>query len=92
MTMFEASTETRRAGRFGAAVGQQGVATAGVLLAGDEQRIRRVIRCVIERAHLGTGQCDVQCVFDLLPYLRAEAAAIVEDEAVHTLAEIVGGD
>lgn len=92
MTFFETSPETRRAQYFGKGAVQRGSAMGGCLLASDEQQIRRVIRHVITYARLGAEQCDVQYFFDLLPYLRDDAAAIIADEAARTLAEIVDGD
>lgn len=57
----------------------------------DEERIRRAVRHVIQRAREEHGQADVQYVFDLLSFLRPDVHAVVEDETARTFAELVGG-
>jgi len=62
------------------------------MTASDEKRIRSATRLLIERSRSHEADVDVQYVFDLLIYLQPEARAIVDDEATHTLAELIGGD
>ena len=57
---------------------------------GDEARIRRAIRQIINWSRSPDGHADVQYVFDLLGYLSPAAQAIVEDEVASVLAELVG--
>jgi len=57
----------------------------------DEKRIRSATRLLIQRSRSYDTGVDVQYVFDLLSYLQPEARAIVDDEATHTLADLIGG-
>ncbi len=57
----------------------------------DEERIRRAIRYFVRCSRTQDGQPGFEYVFDLLPYLRPEAGAVVEDETARALAELVGG-
>ena len=58
----------------------------------DEMRIRQAIRQAIKHSREEDGAIDVQYVFDLLPFLRAEAGEVAQDETARALAEFVGGD
>jgi len=60
------------------------------LSAADETRIRRAIRHLIQCSRSQDERVDVQYAFDLLGYLPPTVRAILEDEAAHTLAELVG--
>jgi len=63
-----------------------------MLSARDEERLRRAIHNVVRSSRVHEDSEEIQYFFDLLPYLRAEARAVVDDEVVLTLSEIVGGD
>ena len=55
-----------------------------------DARIRRAIRYVIQCSRDNEGNDDLAGIFDLIPYLKPEAEAVVEDETAQTLAELVG--
>jgi len=55
-----------------------------------EERLRRAIRHVIQSSRSEDRRADVECVFDLIAFLRPDVQAIVENETACTLAELVG--
>ncbi|HEX5417481.1 MAG TPA: hypothetical protein VFZ25_17600 [Chloroflexota bacterium] len=55
-----------------------------------EESLRRAIRHVIQSSRSADPRADVECVFDLLVFLRPDAQAVVEDETACTLAELLG--
>jgi hypothetical protein len=63
-----------------------------MLSARDEERLRRATHNVVRSSRIHEENAEIQYFFDLLPYLRSEARAVVDDEVIRTLAEIVGGD
>jgi hypothetical protein len=60
------------------------------MTARDEARIRRAIRYVIQSSRENEGNDDLTGIFNLLPYLKPEAEAVVADETARTLAELFG--
>lgn len=57
----------------------------------DEARIRRAVRYFVRRARTD-GYSEAQYAFDLLPFLRSDVRAIVEDETTNTLADLITSD
>jgi len=56
----------------------------------DEARIRRAVHFAIQYSREDAGNDDLTGIFNLIPYLTAEAELIVEDETALTLAELLG--
>ena len=63
-----------------------------MITAKDEQRIRRAVRYFVEYSRAHVDNREIQYAFDLLIYIRPDARGVVEDETVHALADLIGGD